>query len=494
MVVGPSSEKIQARRRLGLFVISCLYTVFYIGAFFGYGPMQLLLEQNNAFSWKCSAEQQSAGEICPAQTSALINVSFFAQISQIVSPLLGQMADQFGAHTVAYLMAASSIVFLSLLTLAAHYHWDRALYIAFGFGALSTWCGGLLSVQTGLFFTGQTRSRVIFVLNSLFDAGSITYLGLWGIAEVSGASLAPIAGGYLGLAVILFGAGTYFWSMAVPVSEESKEADNEPQKKTDEICKDANIPQHGGVADDKALEGSASFVDQVSNDTDADMGMGSDGEYVLVADRSPRKQMISPPFLALSLFWTIHVTSNQFALTTTRDFLAYLGDDELGNRYLTIFTLLLPASLCALPFVDYMIIRFGFVGGFQGVNALALAYGIIRVSSTNLKVQVLGFIFFSFFRSFLFGVFFSFLPTLISGNVVGKATGAMFFITGVTAFINIPLTTLAIETFGGDFFVPNLIYLCLVLPCIAATVYIGRVVETEKLERLRQNTQKDSLR
>ena len=71
-----------------------------------------------------------------------------------------------------------------------------------------------------------------------------------------------------------------------------------------------------------------------------------------------------------------------------RDYLAYLGDDELDNRYLTIFTLLLPASIVSVPLVDVIVLRLGFAGGFQSINALALGYSIIRVASTNLNVQI----------------------------------------------------------------------------------------------------------
>jgi hypothetical protein len=62
---------------------------------------------------------------------------------------------------------------------------------------------------------------------------------------------------------------------------------------------------------------------------------------------------------------------NQWNLTTQRDFLAHLGDEQ--DKYLTIFTLLMPASMLVYPFVDAAITQYGFVGGLQGINLLALA-------------------------------------------------------------------------------------------------------------------------
>jgi hypothetical protein len=376
------------------------------------------------------------------------------------------------------------------------------MHIASAFIMLSfgTWTGGLLTVQTGMYFTGQTRSRVIFGLNALFDSGSITYLGLWGIGQISNASLTAIAGGYLGLGVVLFGVGSYFWTVALPEEEDEDytrevvESD-ESVMVTEELRTAASFAPSGrestqgseGEGEDAMVEPDEADVDGKHDSSETrqhqmghvsspeppdgvEQGLEADDEadYVIIAERSPRQQLTSLPGLMLCFFFGVHTTANQWALTTTRDFLAYLGDDELNNRYLTIFTLLMPASLLALPFVDAMIVRYGFHGGFQCINALALAYNLIRTASDNLNVQIAGFIFFSFFRCFLFGVTFSFLPTILAPKVTGKASGLLFFIAGVTAFLNIPLANLAVETFDGNFFVPNLIYTILVIPCIAA--------------------------
>jgi len=53
-------------------------------------------------------------------------------------------------------------------------------------------------------------------LNSLFDAGSVSYLFLWMIQEYSGASFVYVAFLYLVLAFLLFVPSAYFWTVAVP--------------------------------------------------------------------------------------------------------------------------------------------------------------------------------------------------------------------------------------------------------------------------------------
>lgn len=342
-------------------------------------------------------------------------------------------------------------------------------------------------------FDGKLQGRVIFALNSLFDAGSITYLGLWGISESSGASLSVVATGYLVGSIVLFGGATCLWTLVVrgeiSTGEEISTA-GKPRPEEVSAPRSQSAPETTSNANAIVSSSIVTVDGEASRDTPAlnEEASGSSRQsYILIADRTTRRQIMSGPFFLVTVFWCIMVTANQFTLTTTRDFLAHLGDDEVGNKYLTIFTLLTPASLCALPFSDYMVARFGFHGGFQSVNALALGYNLVRLLSDSLNVQVLGFILFSFFRCFLFGVSFSFLPTLLSPQVVGKAAGILYAITGVTSYINIPLATLAVKGQDGDFFIPTLIYTLLIIPSVVASWGIGRVIKMEDKVKASKN-------
>jgi hypothetical protein len=111
--VDPKSV-LQRRRRLGLLAFSVLYTVLYVGAYFGWGPMQLLFEDHGFFSWKCTDEEDANDEVCPAQTAALLNVNMVGQLTQITSPLLGYIADHYGAkvfqHDGSHLLARLALV------------------------------------------------------------------------------------------------------------------------------------------------------------------------------------------------------------------------------------------------------------------------------------------------------------------------------------------------------------------------------------------------
>jgi hypothetical protein len=286
------------------------------------------------------------------------------------------------------------------------------------------------------------QSRVIFSLNALFDAGSVTYLGVWGIGKWTGASVTVLISGYLVLAVLVFGGALYFWSVAIPDQEDETEVeaiirkydatvessmavpttasddDGEGSGKELSSCtppqntmlpelEAAQLESGDGtafVAETEMKAGATGmaatatdnepdqeFVDTEpslnEDDTNADTDMHTtdnedppgEKEYIIIADRRSRQQLTSGQYLLLVVFFAFHLMENQWNLTTQRDFLAYLGDDEQDNKYLTIFTLLMPASIVGLPFVDAAITRYGFVGGLQGINLLALAYNLIKV-------------------------------------------------------------------------------------------------------------------
>jgi hypothetical protein len=501
------------------------------------------------------------------------------QLTQITSPLLGWIADHYGAKILANIMALTCWLGLTFFLVAAETGLDQFLFSALACLGMTTWMGGLLSVQVGLYFRSKLmQSRVIFVLNSLFDAGSVTYLGLWGIGEWTGASLTAIIGGYTVLAVFVFGGAAYFWNVAVPDREEEEEdAKYDAKAASDDDNGISNSEeasscaprvsqesQHVGESEATKLECDGTPVqnekvslnepemmntsmieasatdgessgakvvgsepslngEDIKNEDDAGVYVDTDTrnaaasddppaekEYIIVAERSSRQQLTSGPYILLVVFFSFHVTANQWNLTTQRDFLAYLGDDDQDNKYLTIFTLLMPASIVGIPFVDAVVANYGFVGGLQGINLLALAYNVIKVrlrwmdscaigcvaevlctgrshkyilsqvSSDSLNVQVAGFVLFSFFRCFLFSVTFSMLPAFLDQKVIGKATGFLYFFGGIISFLNIPMKDLAVEHLDGDFFAPNLVYTILVLPCIAAAWGIGQTMKREK--------------
>jgi MFS family permease len=605
-------EKKQYRRRTGLLVIACLYTPLLAGAFCGWGPFQLLFEENGNFSSRCSEASQAKNEICPEQKAALLNIPLISQsLAFGLSPAIGWFCDRFGAPSVGYLMSASFVVGLTLIFCAARFLIDALVlpgFILFGIGGLA---GSVLTVQSGMIYRningGKTRSRVIFILNNLFDSGAMTSLLLWYLTQWipnGKATMANVMGSYLGVALAILIPACFLWGLVKPVddNDEKEPLDlsgdiemsiceatidiggqqpsddfesegirpDQEKKDVEEVAPSLNneddvdpetleeVPRSHrrregqsvklelsvsgeiemsvsgeiemsmsvaaidrsvqqptddvepeGIRQDQEKRDVEEVPPSLNNEDDVDpetiekvprshrrrrgqsVTLPDGTEYVLISQKAPSKQLRSAPFLLLCVYFAIQMCINLWTLTTARDFLAYLGDDEYNNRYLTIFTLLTPVSIIGIPFVDVTLQKFGYHGGMQAVNILAILQGIIKVSSDNLNVQIVGFLFYSFYRSFLFSVCFSFVPTILSMDAMGKGTGILTFF-GILSFVNAPIANVVIKHLDGNFFIPNLAYTLMGIPCIIIAYYIERKMKPEhaarkEIQRLRQS-------
>jgi hypothetical protein len=550
-----SQEEIRREKRQRtklIFFASCSIFLF-AGSFYGWGPMQLLLEDNGNFGAECSNEVKNSDineAVCPEQTAALLNCRFVSQLTVLTGPLLGYMSDRFGGATLTYFMGISILSGLSLLMVAVEFPgtmWDSILYVAFillGFGSTA---GGLLTVETGLLFrerdggaTSKAQSRVISLLNALFDAGAMTYLGLWGLEkvtskshdELSNGNLIAILGAYL--IVAAFCLGYYAWIYGTIARNEPNKGHGDDDVHTKPL--DDGTPsaeEHMGITSHAASSklsshvitqqdviSSDDIIGSVSNDKTARVAVNqqssrlsspcdevedgdrandsrmirlgppqappcarhntnNDPTYIPISQRTVVEQLKCKAYIFLCIVFSFHMVSNVWTLTTARDFLKHLGDDEYGNRYLTIFTLMTPVSLVALPFEDVAIHKYGFAWALQGVNCLGMLHGIVKVASTNLNVQIVGFVIFSFYRCFLFAVTFSCLASFTSARATGRAVGIIYVVSGAASFINIGLAKLAVNRMNGDFFVPNMLFVVLTIPMIYVVYEIGNALDRD---------------
>ena len=477
--------------RSALFTATALYIFLYCGAFFGYGPMQLMLEDYGSFASLCSEDEPYP---CPDQTATLLNVQFVGQLTLISSPLLGASVDKFGPSVMIVVMFTFGSSGLALLAAATYFRIDAMLFPAFILLGFMANVGGLFTVQTGLTYQqGRDRNRAISGLNALFDAGAITYLLLYQIEQNSSLELPALMLIYLCVFVFIVGIAAICWRFVDRLII-AKEDDGKSSVEDQEIS--------SNVDDEKVASGETTGnikgQEDARNNLDDDIFVSDDTarlenpreSYIMIADRPPMKQFLSSTYIFLAIFFAFHQSRNIWVLTTTRDFLAYLGDDETGNRYLKIFTLLTPASVLGLPFVDAILQRYGYGVGLGVVNLLAIIQGIVQVSSANLNVQIIGFVFYSFYRCFLFSVSFSCLPAFMSGEVVGKSYGFLILGGGLLGLINIPLSNVAVQQLEGNFFVPNTFYLLACLPCFYCCYAVAKGFRREKKEeiaRLRQS-------
>lgn len=512
----------------------------------------LKLEENGSYSQECTAEEQATGVVCQDQRAKFIQIALLIPALQVLSPLFGYILDLTGPVKTAYAQGLAVILGLALILVGTTNTWaDPLLFVGFAFVGVNTWLGSLLIIQLGLYFDGHTISRVIFGLNTLFDAGSITYLILWWISRqiASQNAVSITIGAYAAVGAVLYAASAYYWTVTKKTSDESSNdvADAEDGAEEPVIrpstryshferldatnnlsealqnniparisrrmsLPNLNLSWHGrrlslfdngnaseplnsptrrlGVSSELASRSDSNFNNQVAETATKSIenkhGFNIKKEhaasaintttYTIVAERPPAQQLRSIPFLLLCLFFGLQVGMCNWNTATQKDFLYQLGDDD--HTYLAIFTLMSPISILGSPFIDYTILKFGWTAALQSINILGVVYLSIKVASDNLNVQIVGFLVFSFYRAFLFGITFSFLPSLIAGPVVGKAAGIMTGAAGVVNLCLLPLIRLAVQG-EADFFIPNLVVLLLSVPTVIATCVIGRFLGHE---------------
>jgi MFS family permease len=449
--------------------------------------MQLMLEDSGAFSNHCSsnnddntsnnATTESQLSPCPEQTSMLLNVQFTAMlISMIFTPLMGAAIDKYGAApliTVAFTIGGVGLTLLIITSFHTNNenNIDGLLFpsfICFGFMSCLT---GLYTVQTGLLYDeGRDRNRVISVLNALLDSGAVTYLLLWYIEGNTRLTLSVISMIYFGFYVLVMGTAVVCWNI---IGKNN--------------MKEALLKRQLSLVQMDEVQHDAAAVGKENDDDDDDKAVEDDHDdcqYILIANRPQKQQLLSSQYITLGTFFAFHQARNTWILTTTRDFLAYLGDNEENNRYLSIFTLLTPVSVLGLPFVDWILHKYGYAAGLHACNLLGICQGIVQVSSTNLNIQIIGFVFYSFYRCFLFSVVFSALAQFLRGDVMGKGCGLYTLSGGVLGLaFNLPLSWVAVNKLDGNFFIPNLVYLLGCFPCVFLCHRVGSGFAKEEMKK-----------
>ncbi|KAL3941099.1 MAG: hypothetical protein SGBAC_004481 [Bacillariaceae sp.] len=509
--------------RTGL-LCSSLLVYFFAGAFYGYGPMILLLQGDGAFFSKCSDKNTGTDDelnYCPDQKSQLLNIHFAGSLMLLSTPFIGHLCDTKGPFITMFFAAITALAGVALLIVSRAIPMDELLYPAFCFLRITPCATSVLCAVTGGVFArysntakeqvGQGQAdmdlieevhtqcipqeressstdrriesnkgseyerqgngdcdrpnkeqagpqekgprRVIGLLANLFDVGTITYLIMYEAQKSFGTSLQVLCYLYLGAGVLIFGAALACWMLVLRHQQEDKELKQEEQANRIRKSLLVLVEEDGPSA--RALK-----MEQQEPSMPTSTELAAEEEKV---KEDKWRELVSAPFLWLVAFYSFHICRNVFVLTTAEAFLKDLGDTD--DKYIRIFAMLMPASILGFPVVDWAMGKYGYHKALQLVNVLCLAHGIIQISATsNLNIQIIGFLFFSFYRCFLFSVTFACLAVLMPENVVGKANGMMTLAAGVASFLNIPLGNAAIHQWNGDFFIPNCIYTFGILP------------------------------
>ncbi len=150
--------------------------------------------------------------------------------------------------------------------------------------------------------------RSISALNTLYDAGSITYLALWAIKKRYHLSVTVIALSYLSIAVVIFGCAMYCWRVVISLKDDEKftpiTSENDLDGGSSPSVKSGD-EEAGRIDNPRPKE-------KVIVEKSRDQNEG----YVLISSRSSCQQLQSSLFILLTCFFTFYLAKNSFVITT----------------------------------------------------------------------------------------------------------------------------------------------------------------------------------
>jgi len=82
-----------------------------------------------------------------------------------------------------------------------------------------------------------------------------------------------------------------------------------------------------------------------------------------------------------------------------------------------------------------------------------------------------------------------FRSELLSGNVIGRGKGMLALISGVFGLFNIPLATLTVGYWNGNFRWTNFIFLFLLIGLTAVTWILGNGMKREEKAEVLESTE-----
>jgi len=476
--------------RIALVAVTSFCMIFYVGAYMGFGPMQLLLEKDGAFSRACIDPLLDMS--CDAQSRALETVKFatttFAQLS---IPIFVMILDQYGPYVLHFVLSIMGCVGVLCILISSWLQFPELLYVAFGLiGSLAIASNLVMMEVASLFSDESSRRRVIALLSCLTDVGAgFGYWILWAAMANAGLSFDTVMGLYFMVGCVVYLIGTYLWTVLIKAKKNSEvnriDLYHHLEKLLDDDChrisnadsierplaeRESIVHQYNGANNFHALP---------TVDEDAPLNEGSPLVSKPIRDKTLRstflQQALSSPFIILAGLYSFHDARIAFVSTTSRDFLGSLGDDATGFRYLTIFSLTAPLSLLGLPLVDLFIEKKGYMFAIQMVNLFAMVHGLILIGTTNLNIQVLGFILFSLYRCIAYAILLNYLEVTAKKHVLGKLTGVLSVVPAISNLMNIPISHWALGPLHGDFFWPNCMYTAATLLCVVAVIYLGQI-------------------
>jgi hypothetical protein len=321
------------------------------------------------------------------------------------------------------------------------------------------------------------RSWYVAINNCLFDSSSVIYLFFYFWNREAGASRQTILIVFALIGVAAYTAMGISWKLSAPTltaamaqNEEDKEAHSAEDGKNKEV-ELGDVEMEVLESGKKGEQQEAGAVAVVAEQKKENLSLHSEDD-VYLRNLSFKQQIQSYSFWYIAAIMAIQVPRTILYLGTAEDQLRFIDPDQ-AETYVTVFTLMNPASFVLAPFIGPFLSTHSFSTTFFIVHCLFLGFGVC-VLIPIIEVQILAFTFFTAGRSLLFSSM-AFAILQINGpSSMGKSFGVLQIIASTMAGLSFFGVVWTNNDEGGDYFKLNLILLCISLVLFPMTWKLSR--------------------
>jgi LAT3 family solute carrier family 43 protein 3 len=440
--------------------------LLYTGSLFGFAPMQLMLQDEGQYEEHCSAAE-ILDEFCPGQQNRL-------QIMYTAAVLTFGMANFPAGIFLDHLGPLWTVVVAGVAVVGGNFIFafsDSQDFDAFVLAYVVLAFGGsflqLAAIVSG-FLTKDVhqRSWYVAVNNCLFDSSSVIYLFFYFWNRGAGASRQTILIVFALVGVVAFTAMGISWKFSAPTlaaamsqNEQDKNdhgdgVENKSQGKAADAMEMDVLPgNQGGSAAVEVVKKEKTVAKQQEK-----ASLHSEDD-VYLRNLSFKQQIQSYFFWYIAAIMAIQVPRTIMYLGTAEDQLRFIDPDQ-AETYVTIFTLMNPASFVLAPFIGPFLSTHSFSTTFFIVHCLFLGFGVC-VLIPVIEVQLLAFTFFTAGRSLVFSSM-AFAILQINGpSSMGKSFGVLQIIASSMSGLSYFGVAWTNNEEGGDYFKMNLFLLIL---------------------------------
>eukprot|EP01138_Halocafeteria_seosinensis_P005627 gb/GECG01005752.1/.p1 GENE.gb/GECG01005752.1/~~gb/GECG01005752.1/.p1 ORF type:complete len:615 (+),score=66.71 gb/GECG01005752.1/:1-1845(+) len=505
------------QNRYLLMAAACCQTLTCSVVIFGWPNIEPVLIKKGVFLNECQPDDLSGSDqSCAAQVERLSLIFTVASaVSYAFNLVNGLVLDRFGVKITVLYGLGLWVIGLLLLAFGlsgglvnVNYNVPRkeraaqpssASEAAVFFSGFSFIGATAVSLLHPMYSLGnlfpKIKNSIVTTLNGCGDSSAIMFLIMRMLYFNAGLSLFAICIGYIIGPVLMC---TLFAVLLWPRWPFKSALELQLREKSNFRYREADKPvDQQGMLDDSAEETHANghWIEMQSKRRSSDLNEGNkkerskeqalvsnedlqeEGEHgdetndaeTITRQRYPylgkpfREQLFTVRFFGGTVFTWINILKFNYFFVSLNSILRDFGDED--GSYTQAFGWISLGGIFAVFVTGTIIDKYGIVGGFWGSNISGILLSVFTLIPV-LQLQVVSFLVFVIFRSFLFSITAAFISSEFGFTNLGKLIGVTYFTGGAVGFLAQPLLQLGLhpsDSEGHNFNVPGAIMLALTL-------------------------------